>query len=169
MRVFPEGSEGWLATTGKLFCVLAALGMVCGAGFTARQCYILRHWASTSAVVVESKLIRTRTEDGVEMCSAAYTLAYSVGGKDVSSEKKETSSSSDCQLWEAKVASAKGANWTVLYDQTNPTTSYLNPGFNLDFFLVPMWCLLSSTGFAVFGLAGWKIGTSIEKSGTKLP
>jgi Protein of unknown function (DUF3592) len=158
MRIFPEDGEEWLAPVGKAFCIFSACMVIIGAAVFVWQFYIWHYWPSTQAIVTESTLIQTQSDEGIRMCSAAYKIQYFVGGNPYSSEKKESSNSNDCQSWQRIVDGAKGARWNVLYQRENPSNSYINPGLNFDFFFVPILCIGSAIFFTVFGLTAWKIG-----------
>lgn len=169
MRIFPEGAVEWLEPVGKTFCILSALAVVVGFAVFLRQYYILHRWPTAEATVIESRLVQSQNDEGVTLCSAAYRVQYSVEGRPYTSEQKESSSSSDCRSWQSKVDAAKGARWTVLYERQDPSNSYVNPGFNLNFFFVPAWCVMFAAMFTAFGVAGWKLGSVMVRHKVELP
>jgi Protein of unknown function (DUF3592) len=169
MRIFPEGAAELAEPLGKTFCILSAFAVVVGFASFLRQYYIWHHWPTAQGVVVESQLVRSQKDEGVTLCSAAYRVQYVVDAQPYTAEQKESSSSNDCQGWQSKVDSAKGARWTVLYEREHPNNSYINPGFNLAFLFVSAWCLGFATMFTAFGVAGWKIGNFMVRRRIELP
>lgn len=169
MRIFPEGAVEWLEPVGKTFCILSAFAIVVGFGVFLHRYYIWHHWPMVQGTVVESQLVRSQNDEGVTLCSAAYRVQYPVDGQLYTAEQKESSSSNDCQAWQSKVDSAKSAHWTVLYERDHPKNSYVNPGFNLDFLFLPVWCLGFAAMFTAFGVAGWKVGTVMVRHKIALP
>ncbi|HSS97551.1 MAG TPA: DUF3592 domain-containing protein, partial [Terriglobales bacterium] len=132
--------------------------------------YIWHHWPITQGTVIESKLVQDQNEQGVRMCSAAYRVQYFVDGKSYLLEKKESSSSNDCQAWQNTVYAAKGTHWNVLYQRESPgSNSYINPGFNFDFFFIPIFCFGFAVMFTAFGIAAWKVGASMVKNKIQMP
>ena len=169
MRIFPEGAGEWLEPTGKVLCIVSAFALIVGMVWFLRQHYIWHEWPTTDGVMAGSKLVTGKGEGGGTVCSAVYLVRYSVNGTTYASDEKETSSSSDCEMWKAKVASAQGAHRTVLFDREHPSDAYINPGYNINFFFLPFFSLCLGLGFALFGLIAWKLGQFMERRKLQLP
>jgi hypothetical protein len=169
LRIFLEGSEEWLEPLGKVFCILSAFALVVGAVWFVRQEYIWHRWPVTTAVVIDAKLTTSEGEDGVTLCGAAYQMRYLVGGTAYTQNDDSHVKSSDCEGQKARVASARGTQVEVLYSPEDPNVSFMNPGYNLEFFFLPFWCLCFATAFTIAGIVSWRLGQYMTRHKVQLP
>lgn len=165
MRIFPEGAREWLKPTGQVFVVISAVMLVIAAVLFAQETWILKSWPRTEAVIVSARLADATgsDEDNLRTCSAVYTVIYFVAGEKYTTEAGGHIFTSDCGRVEALVKAAAGRHVVALYDADKPSGAYVDPGFNLEFFLAPFILTLLSAGFAIAGFAGWKVGSWMDR------
>jgi hypothetical protein len=168
VRIFPEGTRDWVAPGGQALLFIAAGILLIGLGAFAWKEWILERWPRAEGAVVTARVERA-SDDGTTTCSAVYSVRYPVRGKDFTNETGGHSFTNDCTRIEADVTAAPGRKVAVLYDPDNPRGAYVNPGFNVEFFLVSFILSIMSFAFATVGLAAWKLGLWMDKRGIELP
>ncbi|HXM69308.1 MAG TPA: DUF3592 domain-containing protein [Candidatus Acidoferrum sp.] len=168
MRIFPEGVREWVVPGGKVFLLIAAGILLIGVGAFAWKAWILERWPRAEGAVVSARVERASSDDQT-ICSAVYSVRYSVRGTDFTTETGGHTFSGDCVGVEADAAAAPGRKVVTLYDEDNPRGAYVDPGFNTEFFLVSFILTIMSLAFAMVGLATWKLGSWMDKRGIELP
>ncbi len=163
MRIFPEGAREWLTPTGQVFMLLSA-GMALLAIVTfGWKSWMLTRWPRTDGFIVSARMKDSQSDNRVRLCSAVYRVRYAVGGQDFVTEIGGHSFVDDCPGVEAAVSAAPGKKVVALYDKHNPRGAYVDPRFDLDFFLAPFILTVMSAAFGVAGLAAWKLGRWMER------
>jgi len=168
MRIFPEGAREWIVPTGKTFLCISAGMLLIGLGAFAWKAWMLERWPRADGVVVSARVERANSDDHT-ICSAIYSVRYSVRGQDFTTETGGHTFSGDCARVEADTTAAGGRKVVTLYDEDNPRGAYVDPGFNTEFFLVSFILSIMSLAFAMVGLATWKLGSWMDKRGIELP
>jgi len=164
VRIFPEGAREWIAPVGQVFLIISAGILAIGLAAFAWKAWILERWPRADGVVLSARVERASSDDHT-ICSAVYSVRYSVRGKDFTTETGGHTFSGDCAGVEADAAAAPGRKVVTLYDEDNPRGAYVNPGLNTEFFLVSFILTI----IAMVGFATWKLGSWMDKRGIELP
>jgi hypothetical protein len=168
MRIFPDYLNGVLTPLGQAFIVLAALIAFLGLGFFLRQEYVLHSWGKADGVVTTTRIEEERNNNGDLLCSAVATFTFSVNEKRFSSQSGGRSYDGDCPTIREEARKAVNSHVQVLYDPDDPRSSYLNAGFNIEFFLVSFVLALTALGFAIAGFVTYKIGKRMNRNNVAL-
>ena len=168
MRIFPERAREWGVPLGKGFLLIAAGMLLIGGGAFAWKAWMLERWPRAEGVVLSARVERSSIDDQTT-CSAVYSVQYSVRGKNFTTETGGHIFSGDCAGAEADAKAAPGHKVVTLYDEDNPRGAHVNPGFNMEFFLVSFILSILSLAFAAVGLATWKLGLWMDRRGIELP
>ena len=169
MRIFPEGVRDAMEPSGQALIILAWCMLAIAVGAFAFKTWILYSWPRTSGTVVRSRIVTSTSDDGTKMCSAVESVQYDIDGRQLVIDAGGHSFTSSCSEIEARVASALGQNRTVVNNKRAPGATYVNPSFNIEFYLVA-FVLTFSAG--AFGLGGWvsiRISRWMAKRGLDLP
>jgi hypothetical protein len=168
MRIFPEGTGDWLAPAGQALVIIAGCILAVAVGASLFKTWILYSWPRTTGVVVSSRLETSRSDDGTVLCSAVYSVQYSVNGKDAVARQGGHTFTDRCDKIKAEVETALGQHRTVTYNRLAPGSVYVEPGFNLEFYLVAFILTCMAGGFAIFGWAGIGVGRWLQRKGLEL-
>ena len=174
MRIFPEGMREWTKPVGQVFLVLAAGMLLLASLVFCWKTWKLERWPRTGGTVVSAR-VETSMEgstDGerpIKTCSAVYTVRYSVHGQEFTTQSGGHSFTSDCTSVESTVKVAQGQNVVALYDRDDPHLAYIDPGFNVEYFLLPFILSIIALSFGVAGSLAWKLGSWLDRKGFEFP
>lgn len=169
MRIFPEGARDWLEPVGRTFIILAWCMLAIGASAFAFKTWVFYAWPRTNGVVVSSRVETSQSDDGITTCSAVESVHYVVNGRDLSIESGGHSFTSDCASVRAAVTAAPGQSRIVAFNKRAPGATYVNAGFNIEFYL---WAFVLTCMAGAFAFAGWmaiKVGLWMVKRAINLP
>jgi hypothetical protein len=170
MRIFPEGMREWIKPVGQVFLILAAGMFLVALSVFCWKTWKLERWARTVGTIVSARVETsmqgsTAGERPIKTCSAVYTVRYSVHGKEFTTESGGHSFTSDCTSIESAVKVAPGRSVVALYDRDDPGGAYIDPGFNVEYFLVPFILSIMALVFGIAGSAAWKLGSRLDRKG----
>jgi hypothetical protein len=168
MKIFPDYLNGVGTPLGQAFMVLAGFMAILGLGFFLRQEYVLHSWSKAEGIVTASSVKEERSDNGDLLCSAVSNFTFSVKDQKFSSEFGGHTYTSDCRKVHEEVQRLINSPMKVLYDPSNPRSSYVNAD-NFDFFLVPFILAIMSFVFGFAGLVTFKIGNWLDKNKVVLP
>jgi hypothetical protein len=131
--------------------------------------WILYSWSTTNGTVVKSHVERTASDDGTTMCSAVESVHYVVDGRDLFVENGGHSFTGDCASVQKAVANAPGQSRVVAYNKRAPGATYVNPGFNIEYYLVAFVLTCMAGAFAFAGWAGIRVGRWMVKRDIDFP
>ncbi len=169
MRIFPDGVRDLLVPAGQAMVIIAGCILAIAVGVFLFKTWILYSWPRTTGVVVSSRLVTSLSEDGAVLCSAVHSVQYSVNGKNFVTQQGGHTFTNNCAELKAEVESARGQNRTVTYNKMAPGSVYVEPGFNLEFYLVAFILTCLASGFTVFGWAGIRVGRWLQRKGIEFP
>ena len=149
--------------------IIAGSILAIAAGAFLFKTWILYSWPRTTGTVISSRLETSRSDDGAVLCSAVSLVQYSVNGKDVVAQQGGHTFTDRCEKVKAEVEAARGQHRTVTYNRLAPGSVYVEPGFNLEFYLVAFILTCLAGGFAIFGWVGIWVGRWMERKGIELP
>ena len=126
-----------------------------------QQNRVLRTWPSVEAAVVSSRIVEHETTS-TPLYATELQFAYVVNGRPVTGEfvfPHESTSRARKQKQTARYPVA--SRHRILYNPADPTDIRINPGYNVDFFVIPVF--LSGVAFifvvlagAFWGMAAWR-------------
>ena len=169
MKIFPAGARDAVEPTGQALVIIAGCILAIAVGALLFKTWILYSWPRTSGVVISSRLDTTSTDDGTLMCSAVHLVRYSVNGRNLVVQQGGHTFSGHCAEVKAQVEAARGQPRTVAYHRLAPGSAYVEPGFNLEFYLVAFILTCMAGGFAIFGWVGIRVGRWLQRKGIELP
>jgi hypothetical protein len=167
MRIFPEGAREWNPQAAPSSSWPGACSRLQRApSFLKRGSYMRGLAPTGSSPAVVSK---RQSDDGATLCSAVESVHYVVDGRDLSIENGGHSFTSDCDSVRAAVAAAPGQSRIVTFNKRAPGAIYVNPGFNIEFYLVAFILTCMAGGFAFAGWGAIKVGCWMARRGIELP
>jgi len=169
MRIFPEGARDWLEPSGKAIVILAACMLAIAASAFVFKTWILYSWSRTNGTVVNSHVATTASDDGTTMCSAVESVQFVVDGQQKVVDSGGHTFTDNCKEIEARVATVRGQKRTVIYNRRAPGATYVNPGFNLEFYLVAFVLTCMAGAFAFAGWVAIKVGRWMVRRNINLP
>jgi hypothetical protein len=135
MRIFPEGLRDAGKPLGQALLIIAACILAIATGAFALKTWILYAWPRTNGTVISSRVETTTSDDGATMCSAVESVRYVVDGQQKIVETGGHTFTGKCSDIKAKAATGLGQSRTVVYNKRAPGATYVNPGFNIEFYL----------------------------------
>lgn len=132
--------------------LLFAVVMLCYSGvFYAQQYQILRDWPHAQATVIESRVVEHETSSG-PLYATELRFAFVATGKPVVGDYVFPHESTVRERKEKQAAQyVVGSQHTIAYDPADPSHVRVRPGYNVEFFVIPVFM----TGVAaIFGVVG---------------
>lgn len=132
--------------------LLFAVVMLCYSGiFYAQQYRILRDWPQAQATVIDSRVVEQATSDR-PLYATELRFAFAAAGKPVVGDYVFPHESTVRARKEKQAAQyAVGSQHTIVYDPADPSHVRVRPGYNVEFFVIPVFM----TGIAaIFGVVG---------------
>ncbi len=169
MKIFPEGIRDLMAPAGQALVIIAGCILAIAVGAFLFKTWILYSWPRTTGIVISSRLERSKSEDGTALCSAIDSVQYSVNGKNLVAQQGGHTFTNRCDEKKAEVENSLGQYRTITYNRLAPGSVYVEPGFNLEFYLVAFILTCMAGGFAAFGWAGIRLGRWMQRKGIELP
>lgn len=139
--------------------LLFALVLLCySAFFYAQQYRILRDWPRTEAIVIDSRVVEHATADG-PLYSTQLRFSFAASGKPVMGDYVFPHASTHRAPKEKQASEyAVGSRHTIAYDPADPSNVRIRPGYNVEFFVVPVFVTGLAAIFAVVGGGLWITG-----------
>ena len=133
--------------------------------FYIQQSRVLRTWPSVDAEVIGSRVVEHATTAG-PLYATEIRFTYLVNGQPVTGQFVFPHESTSRERKQAQVARFPvGSRQRILYNPADPSDIRSNPGYNVDFFVIPVF--LSGVGFiflvlagAFWGVAAWRARTT---------
>jgi hypothetical protein len=169
VRVFLDGVRDAMEPTGQALIILSWCILAIGVSVFAFKTWILYSWPRTNGTEVRSHIVTSTSDDGIKTCSAVESVQYAIDGRQLVIEAGGHSFTSNCLEIEARVATALGQNRTVAYNKRAPGATYVDPSFNMEFYLVSVVMVFLA---GAFGLGGWvliRASRWMAKRGLDLP
>ena len=153
--------QGMIIMAGcMLLIAVAALGF---------KTWILYSWPRANGTVIKSRIETMTSDDGVPMCSAVELVQYVVDGQQKVVETGGHSFTGNCKEMEARVAAARGQSRTVVYNKRAPGATYINPGWNIEFYLIAFVVTWIAGAFGLAGCVAIRVSRWMVKKGIDLP
>ena len=126
--------------------------MLCYSGvFYAQQYRVLREWPQVQATVIDSRVVEHATSNG-PLYATEIHFAFAAGGKPVVGDYVFPHESTSRQRKEKQVAEyAVGSQHIIAYDPADPSSVRVRPGYNVEFFVIPVFMTGVAAIFAVVG------------------
>jgi len=137
---------------GQAMLSLAGIMLAFALGAAAFKTWILFSWPQTTGTVVDSVLTTKRSGDGTTACAAVESVQYVVDGRSLLLENGERSRTKDCSQVEAGLDVVRGQIRRIAYNKNAPESTYINPGFNSEFYRDTV--VLGRIGI-LLGIMGW--------------
>lgn len=136
---------------GAAFLLFAVVTLGYSGVFYAQQHRILRDWPEAQATVIDSRVVEHATANG-PLYATEIRFSFAAGGKPVVGEYVFPHESTSRERKEKQAAQyAAGSQHTVAYDPSEPSSVRVRPGYNVEFFVIPVFL----TGVAaIFGVVG---------------
>jgi hypothetical protein len=163
MPIFPKGAKDAMTPIGQVLLILAGCMLMIAVAVFAFKTWVLYSWPRTTGTVINSHVTRMTSDDGTPICSAAESVQYLVDGRRLVVETGGRSFTRRCSEIQAQVVAALGQKRVVMYDKRSPDTTYVDPGFDLEFYLVAFVMACLAGGFGIAGLIATAIQRSIRK------
>ena len=147
---------------GQAMLAMAGVMMVFGLGAFAFKTWILVSWPRTTGTVVDSFLTMKKSGDGTTGCAAVEKVQYFVSGQSLLLRNEGRKPTQNCTEVEAQLNALRGQTRRIAYDKRVPEATYLNPGFNAEFYrdaviLGRIALLLGIMGWAAIQSHRWKL------------
>ena len=137
---------------GQAMLSLAGVMLVFALGAAAFKTWILFSWPQTTGTVVDSVLATNRSGDGTTACAAVESVQYVVDGQSLLLRNGERSQTKDCAQVQAGLDAVRGQIRRIAYNKSAPESTYINPGFNPEFYRDTV--ILGRIGI-LLGIMGW--------------
>ena len=133
--------------------------LLCYSGvFYAQETHVLHTWTRTQATVIDSQVVEHATDDG-PLYTTEVHFAFSAGGKPVTANYVFPHASTHRERKEKQTGLyAAGSRHDILYNPADPSSVRVRPGYNVEFFVVPVFVTGISAIFAVVGAGLWVLG-----------
>lgn len=122
---------------------------------------VLRTWPRAEAEVVRNRIVEHTTESET-LYAGELLLVFSADGRPVTGAYFFPHESTSRERKQKQVAKyPAGSRQTVAYNPAEPADVRLNPGYSVEFFVIPVFLAGTSGIFVVlagifWGLAGWR-------------
>jgi hypothetical protein len=139
----------FLAAAALLFAIVI---FVYATPFFFQQNRILRTWPSVDATVVSSRIVEHPTTSG-SLYATELQFSYAVNGRAVTGAFVFPHESTSRERKEKQVSRYPvGSQHRIKFNPSDATDIRINPGYNVDFFVIPVF--LSGIAAIFFVLAG---------------
>jgi hypothetical protein len=147
-----QGVKDVKAQFGKAMLSLAGVMLAFALGAAGFKTWILFAWPQTTGTVVDSVLTTNRSGDGTTACAAVESVQYVVDGQSLLLRNGERSQTKDCAQVQAGLDAVRGQIRRIAYNKSAPESTYMNPGFNPEFYRDTL--VLGRIGI-LLGIMGW--------------
>lgn len=135
--------------TGLLIFGVAALGYALM--YFAQERQMLRTWPRAEATVIDAQVVEHKTAQG-PLYGTELRFAFAADGQPVTGTYVFPHESTSRQRKQRQAAQYPiGSRHTIIYDPSNPVRVHIRAGYNVEFFVIPVF-LAGVAG--IFGLAG---------------
>ncbi|MGH9521352.1 MAG: DUF3592 domain-containing protein [Terriglobales bacterium] len=153
----------FLKFIGAALLVFAVVLLCYSAVFYAQQYHILHDWTRTEATVIESQVVEHATDDG-PLYTTEVHFAFSANGKPVTGDYIFPHASTHRERKDQQVAQyAAGSRHVIVYNPADPSSVRVRPGYNVEFFVVPVFVAGIAAMFAIVGGGLWMLGSFAGK------
>lgn len=129
-----------------------------------QQNRILRTWPSVDATVVSSRVVEHETPSS-PLYGTELQFAFQVNGQPVTGEFDFPHESTSRERKEKQTAKYPvGSRHRILYNPADPTDIRINPGYNVDFFVIPVFLSGVALIFVVLAAAFWGMAAWRERA-----
>jgi len=126
-----------------------------------QQHRILRTWPSADAEVVSSRIVEHATASG-PLYATKLQFAFSVNARPVRGEFVFPHESTSRERKQKQIAKyLVGSHQRILYNPADPADIRINPGYNVEFFVIPVFLsgvalIFVALGGALWAMAAWR-------------
>ena len=133
-----------------------------------RQQYrILQTWPAAEAEVVSSRVVEHPTSSG-PLFSTELQVAFSAAGQAVSGEFTFPHESTSRERKEKQAARYRvGSRHEIRYNPADPSDVRIRPGYNPEFFVVPLFLSGVALIFAATGTIFWGVAVLFRKRSSR--
>lgn len=147
--------------TALLIFGLAALGYALM--YFVQERHILRHWPRAEATVTDAEVVVRQTDEG-PLYATELHFAFAAKGQPVAGMYVFPHESTSRERKLKQVAQYPiGSRHPIVYDPANPSHMYVRPGYNVEFFVVPVFLAGISLLFFLAGGGMWAAAKWTEK------
>jgi hypothetical protein len=167
MRPYPAGwRDASMPTMANLSFVAAGFIVAFAIGAFGFRTWVFFSWPRTNGLVTSSDVATQLSDNGTVMCSAVESVHYFVDGQSRTTESGGNTFTSNCKKVEERVTAARGQNRIVSFNKSFGTV-YLNPGWTVSFYGIPILLTSIAAAVAVFGwiqlkIYGWMVRRKIQ-------
>jgi hypothetical protein len=149
--------------TAAAFAIFALVTIGYAGIFAAQQRHILRTWPRAEATIVESRVVE-HTSDSGPLYGTELRLAFSAAGRPAMGNFIFPHESTSRERKEKQAEQyAVGSRQTIVYDPENPSRVLVRPGYNVEFFVVPVFVAGVGGIFAIIAAIFWVTGSLMAR------
>lgn len=140
---------------GAALLVFAFVLFCYSAVFYIQEYRILQDWTRAEATVIDSQVVEHATNDG-KLYTAEIHFAFAANGKPVVGDYVFPHASTHGERKAKQLAKyPTGSRHTILYNPADPSSVRVRPGYNVEFFVLPVFVTGLAAIFAVVGGGLW--------------
>ena len=163
MPIFPFDVRNFGVILGKTFGVVALFMLVLASIFLVREEYVLHYWNKADGIVVDSRVLKSRSFDDVVTCGLIENISFSSADKNISSEIGGNLYTSDCPKIFQEAALVVNSHVEVLYDPDNPQSFHVKDAVSGDFFFNSYLFGVLAMSFGLVALIAYRIGKWFQR------
>ena len=149
----------FLKFIGAALLVFAGVLLCYSAVFFAQEYQVLHHWTRAEATVIDSRVVEHATGGG-PLYTTEVHVAFPAGGRVVVGDYVFPHASTHRERKEKQASEyANGSRHEILYNPENPSSVRVRPGYNVEFFVVPVFVAGTAAIFGVVGGGFWMWGS----------
>lgn len=149
MNKIGKGFNRLLTAQGRILYKLSLVAVALALVAFLYQAYILHNWTRTDATVTGATASYA-LDSAATKCSADYRLTYKIGDNEYVAVDRGRAGA-DCVAWGTQMDANVGKTQPILYNPVDPTITYLHPGYNTEFFFLPLLLLTLAAGMVTLG------------------
>jgi hypothetical protein len=149
MKKFATGFNRLLTAQGRILYKLSLVALALALVAFLYQEFILHSWTQTNATITGATASYS-LDNASTTCTADYHLSYKIGEKEFVA-KDRARATGDCAAWGKQMEARVGATEPLLYNPVDPSVISVRPGYNSEFFFLPLLLLSLAGGLVTLG------------------
>lgn len=149
MKTITKGFNRLLTAQGRILYKLSLVALALALVAFLYQAYVLHAWTRIDATVTGGTASYA-LDSASTRCTADYRLAFKIGDSEYTATD-HARVAADCATLGTQLDANVGKTQAILYNPVDPTVTYLHPGYNTEFFFLPLLLLTLSVGMVTLG------------------
>lgn len=149
MKKLGQGFNRLLTAQGRILYKLSLVALALALVAFLYQAYILHAWTRTDATITGATASYA-LDSAATTCTADYRLVYKIGENEYVANDRGRAGA-DCTAMGNQMDAHVGKTQPILYNPVDPTVTYLHPGYNTEFFFLPLLLLTLAAGMVTLG------------------